>query len=84
MTLSIFVLVATALYQGYARVMQVVRLARAKTLATALASEQLEIIRNMPYSDVGLQGGIPVGRLLRSKILVRDGVTFYATTTIRL
>lgn len=80
---SVFVLVAAVLYGGYAQVMKVVRIARVKTIATALATEQFEIIRNMPYASVGLQGGVPAGSLLRTQILTRDGVSFYATTTIR-
>jgi hypothetical protein len=56
---------------------------RAKLLGVDLINEQLEIIRNMPYSDVGIQSGIPEGNLLHTQTLVRGGVTFIVTTTVR-
>jgi len=81
--IAVLTIIATSLYRGYANALQVVRVARLKTLSVTLANEQFEIIRNLPYSDVGLINGIPAGKIQRFQNLVRDGVTFNATTTIR-
>ncbi len=81
--IGIFVLVTTALYQGYRVSLQAVRLGRIKAIASALANEQFEIMRNLPYTDVGLVNGAPSGKIPRFQTLVRDGISFSATTTIR-
>ena len=80
---AVFLLVSVALYQGYARLLETTRASRIKVAAIALANEQFEIAHNLPYADVGVQGGIPVGKILPTQTLVRDGITFTATTTIR-
>jgi len=76
-------LIGSGLYQSYVATMKAVVLSRLKITASALANEQFEIIRNMPYDDVGIQGGIPDGKVLRTQTLVRDGTTFDVETTIR-
>lgn len=80
---AIFALVAFMLYTTYQRVFTTVRFAQARINATLLANEQFEIVRNLPYADVGIVSGIPVGKLPPVKILVRGGMTFIATTTVR-
>jgi prepilin-type N-terminal cleavage/methylation domain-containing protein len=80
---AVFSLVATTLYQSYATLMSLVSSAQTKLTATDLVNEQLEIVRNLPYAQVGLIGGIPAGVLNPVNVYVRNGTTFYATTTIR-
>lgn len=80
---AIFALVASSLFSIYQRVFAVARLQQARINAVALANEQFEIARNLSYSDVGLLGGIPQGKLAPVQTLVRAGMTFVATTTVR-
>jgi prepilin-type N-terminal cleavage/methylation domain-containing protein len=80
---ALFVLIALAIYQSYATLSSLVGTAITKVTATDLVNEQLEIVRNLPYAQVGLVGGIPAGVLNHTKTFVRNGITFYATTTIR-
>ena len=80
---GIFAFVALMLYTTYERVFVVARTAQARVNAVALANEQLEIVRNLPYSDVGTIGGIPAGVIPPVQTLVRGGMTFIATTTVR-
>jgi hypothetical protein len=56
---------------------------RFKISAIDLANEQMEIIRNMPYSEVGIFGGIPNGVLAHSQTIVRDNTTYVVLATIR-
>lgn len=63
--------------------MDVVRVSRMRITATALANEQFEIVRNLPYADVGIVGGIPSGKINRTQTLVRDNISFVVETTIR-
>jgi len=80
---AVFVIIAVSVYQAYVMVIDAVRVLRLKTTATALANEQFEIVRNLPYEDVGVAGGIPSGKIPHSQTLTRDNVSFTAETTIR-
>ena len=80
---AIFVMVAVGIYQSYTKMMGLVRASRIKVAATALANEQFEIIRNLPYADVGLVAGIPVGKVPPLQTLARSGQSFAVTTVIR-
>jgi hypothetical protein len=80
---AVFALIAVSIYSAFLKVSEVLREARIKLLAASIANEQFEIIRNLPYADIGLKGGIPVGLLDRKKTIVRDGLNFEVTTSIR-
>jgi hypothetical protein len=49
----------------------------------ALANEQLEVARNLPYSDVGIVAGWPIGKIPYQKTEIRHGANFVVTTTVR-
>lgn len=80
---AVFMIIAVSVYQAYAATMNAVRASRLKITATALANEQFEIIRNLPYNDVGVAGSIPNGKVPHIQNLVRDNTTFIVETTIR-
>jgi type II secretory pathway pseudopilin PulG len=80
---AVFVILAMSVYQAFTTTMNVVRLSRVKITATALANEQIEIIRNLPYSDVGIVNGIPLGKVPATQNLERDGKDFGVRTIIR-
>ena len=79
----LFAVLGAGIYQGYAQVADIARLSRLKVTASALANEQFEIVRNLPYADVGISGSIPSGVLTADKTLVRDNVSFDVLTTVR-
>lgn len=79
---AVFLMVAIALYQAYGLIFQMLSLTRAKTAAYELAAERVEVIRNMPYAQIGIVNGIPSGTLTRFAEYSRSGFTFQATTTI--
>lgn len=81
--LGIFLLVTLGVYEAFTTTLRVVQSTRTITIATTLANEQLEIIRNLPYDDVGVVSGIPNGVIPGVQTLVRDGVSFEVTTVIR-
>src|SRR3989344_5837551 len=78
-----FMIIAVSVYQAYAAVMNASRVSRLKITATALANEQFEIARNLPYDEVGVVGSIPNGKIPRTQNLVRDNTEFMVETTIR-
>lgn len=62
-SLAIFSILAVGVLAGLAALSRSTRTARQKTQLASLASHYLEIVRNMPYFDVGTLSGNPVGTL---------------------
>jgi Tfp pilus assembly protein PilV len=58
---AVFWVIALTVYQVYTRLFEGANFSETKIIAAALANEQVEIIRNIPFSDIGLVSGIPVG-----------------------
>lgn len=80
---AVFAVVAVGIYNAYTAVLTVISSSRAKIVAMDLANEEFEIIRNLPYADVGIMSGIPAGKLNHVQTLTRSGYAFTATTTVR-
>ncbi len=80
---SIFSMVAISVYQGFFSLTNLISVSREKVIITDLLNEQFEIIRNLPFSSVGLLQGIPNGVLSATTTETRDGRTFLVTRTIR-
>lgn len=80
---AIFAMIATSAWFGLIKIFDVVTVLRIKTIATNLATEQIEIIRNLPYSDIGIQNGLPSGVIPYEQNLIRDNKNFFVRTTIR-
>lgn len=80
---AIFALVAVSVYQSYTTLFALVSASRIKITATDLLNEQFELVRNLPYASVGIQGGLPSGVLLASEDILRDGSQFTLTRVIR-
>src|SRR3989344_3142284 len=80
---AVFLLVALSSYQAFGVLMEAVSGSQAKIAATAVANEEFEIIRNLPYTDVGIIGGLPVGKIERNQTIVKDNYSFDVQTTIR-
>ncbi|MBP6912552.1 MAG: hypothetical protein KBB86_01310 [Candidatus Pacebacteria bacterium] len=80
---SIFIIIALAVYGGFQKMLQITALIRTREVVTNLANEQFEIVRNLPYAQIGTVGGIPAGVLSQNQVLVRDDKTFTIETIIR-
>lgn len=79
----VFVTIAVAVYGAFSSIYKLIGATRQKTLALAVANEQLEIIRNLPYADVGIINGVPSGVIAREQVVSRSGSNFNIVTTIR-
>ncbi|MFA6098507.1 MAG: type II secretion system protein [Patescibacteria group bacterium] len=58
-------------------------IARAKIVAIELGNEQMEILRNLQYSDVGVTGSSPNGTIPASQELTRSNIKFKIETEIK-
>lgn len=61
---------------------QLLAISRIQVSARALATEQIELIRNLPYAEVGTQGGIPAGSIPQVQTQQLNGQDFTVTTSI--
>ncbi|MFA6415895.1 MAG: prepilin-type N-terminal cleavage/methylation domain-containing protein [Candidatus Paceibacterota bacterium] len=82
-SVAVFLVIATAVYDGYVSLLRMITSTRLKTAAIALANEQLEIAHNLPYDSIGLVDGMPAGILPRFATSTRDGVPFSVRLSIQ-
>lgn len=80
---ALFVSVGLGVYQVYIKAFEVAERARMRSAMTALAAEEIETIRNLPYQSVGNTLGIPAGVLLPSKQVTKGQYLFDVDTTVR-
>lgn len=82
-SIAVFLLVAVSIYGGFVQILKVLSVLKTKTLMANLANEQIEIVRNLPYSDVGIVAGIPSGKITRNQTIIRDGTSFNVVVSIQ-
>ncbi len=80
---TVFTLISVSVYTSYISIFDVVKVSRSRLEAVDLANEQFEIIRNLPYADVGVYGSIPSGVLVYEKNLSKSSNIFNIRTTVR-
>ena len=81
--MAVFAIIALGVYQAFIAAMRLVQTANLMVTSAALANEQFEIAHNLPYTDVGVVSGIPSGKLLAFKNVVRNHANFLVQTTVR-
>lgn len=79
----VFLLIALAVYQSYSSLIKLAYFSKTKTLAMTTVAEEVEIIKNLPYGEVGIIGGIPTGTLEREKVVTKSGTDFLILTSVR-
>jgi len=80
---AVFLLFALGIYGAIQLVVKIVYSSRLQILETAVLSEHLEVARNLPFDQVGILNGIPLGVLPYSQTVTRNGVAFDIITTVR-
>jgi prepilin-type N-terminal cleavage/methylation domain-containing protein len=82
-SIGIFALFALGIYGGIQFVFKVVYNSRIRIIETAILNEQVEILHNLAFSDVGIVAGNPVGLLVRTETITRNNIPFTITRTVR-
>lgn len=80
---AVFATIMAGVFTAYQVLNKAVRLSRLQITAAALVNEQFEIVRNLPFSDVGVVSGVPSGVIPYTQTITRDNVPFLITATIR-
>lgn len=80
---AVFAVVSVSAYQAFSGLSQLVSLSQYKIAAINLLNEQIEIARNIPYSDVGIVNGYPAGKIVQTKTITRNNIQFQVDTIVR-
>lgn len=79
---GIIIILAQAFFTLITTSYRQVGLSRIQASARAIATQELETIRNLPYQDIGTQGGIPAGTIVPQKTANSNGQQFDIVTSI--
>lgn len=80
---AIFGIISTGLVAIFTSGIQLVRSNQFTVAAVNVANEKIEVIKNLPYSEVGTIGGIPSGSIPQTATETLNGREFTITTSIR-
>lgn len=80
--MAVFSILAQAIFTVVGASFNFVSFNRARITARFLAEQKIELIRNLPYDDVGTDGGIPSGSLAQQETVTSNGLNYTIKTTI--
>lgn len=75
--------IVTGLFGFFVLSLRTAQESERRLVAVALANEKMELIRNLPYVNVGTNGGIPSGSIEQEESVDRNGLTYTVRTDIR-
>lgn len=79
---SLTLIVFLGIFGAYQLALKVIIQTRNKVVATAVANGEIEKIRNLPYSSVGISGGFPSGNLLTSSVVRQNSADYTIKRTV--
>ncbi len=80
---AIFSIIGYGIYFGYANTFEAVNRNESRFDAIAVLENEMEIVRNLNFDDVGIAGGYPAGKLSAEKISSSTTGVYLIKTTVR-
>jgi len=80
---GIFAIFVLGLYASLNFSFSLVYQSRVRIIATGILNEQMELMRNVAFEDVGIINGSPPGVFAHTEIVERNNIPFEITRTIR-
>ncbi|MFA5880371.1 MAG: type II secretion system protein, partial [Candidatus Margulisiibacteriota bacterium] len=81
-TLGLMAMTISAIAQLYQTYLRLTADEKFKITAASLANQKIEIVRNLPYNNIGTLGGIPAGTIPQEETVTRNGYNFNVRTEI--
>ena len=81
-SIAILALVALSLNSLFDLTLRVIWENKARAGAQSIANEKIEIAHNLPYTQVGTQGGIPSGSILQTEIVTINNIDYTVNSTV--
>lgn len=82
-SVGILVVLFGGIYLIYFSILDVINNLELRTAATSILNQEVEIIRNLAYEDVGTLGGVPTGAIPQTQIKTFDNLSFSIKTIVR-
>lgn len=80
---AIFSIVSYGIYFGYSNTFEAINRNESRFDAIAVLENEMEIVRNLNFKDVGIDGGYPPGKLLVEKTAFSTNGVYLIKTTVR-
>ncbi|MBN1168625.1 prepilin-type N-terminal cleavage/methylation domain-containing protein [Candidatus Woesebacteria bacterium] len=80
--IALFAILAQALFTLVTSSYRLISFTSARITARHLAQEKIELIRNLPYEDVGTVSGVPDGPIFQEENVFRNGLNYVVSTDI--
>lgn len=82
-SLGILVVLFGGIYLVYFSILDVIANLEFRAAATSVLNQEVEVIRNMKYEDVGTLGGVPAGLISQTKMVSFGSLSFSIKTVVR-
>ncbi|MBI2033755.1 MAG: hypothetical protein HYT13_01515 [Candidatus Liptonbacteria bacterium] len=82
-SIGIIGILFVGIFATYSSILDVINNSERRGAAASILNRQIEIIRNLPYNQVGTVGGVPSGIIPQEQTLQASGLTFVIKTTVR-
>src|SRR3989344_4550889 len=82
-SIGIIALLFGGIFLAYSSIIDSTKNSSTRTAAVSVLEQQAEIIRNLPYDQVGTQGGIPSGVVPQTQTVLIGDASFMVATTVR-
>ncbi len=79
---GVFLILAHAIFTLVFSSYEIISFTRARITALHFAQEKIELIRNLPYEDIGTVGGIPPGIINQTELRTINGLPYLARISI--
>ena len=80
--LFIFVVIITTFFRFFLAGTSLILDAKKKLVAISIANERIEVIRSLPYGEIGTVSGVPSGEINSSESVSRGGYGYNLLTSI--
>jgi len=80
--LGIFVMLSQAIVFLSGTAYELIGFNRARINAQLLASEKIELLRNLSFDDVGTVGGLPPGPIAQQEVIIQNGLPYTIRTSV--
>ncbi|MDO8601845.1 MAG: prepilin-type N-terminal cleavage/methylation domain-containing protein [bacterium] len=81
--MAIFAMFAGSIFFVYGNIIEIISRTRTRTLSSTLLNREIEIIRLLPYDQVGIIGGFPPGVIAQQRVEVYEGTQFLIKAYVR-
>lgn len=81
--LAIFLVIGYYAYSTAGGIYEIIAKNQWRADAIAAVENEIELVRNLSYEDIGIFGGYPTGKLLNQKTVSIGGTDFAISTTVR-